>query len=143
MPASVHIFPIGIDGRVFLRTVYVPAAAAPDNTPPAAPTGLTTDGSVGLGGIGLNWNDNAEPDLLGYNAYRSADAGVTYTQLNAAGVLSTSDYLDATAAIGPTYVYRVTAVDVDPATNRRHRHAPAGTRGATPPVDDPPAAPAA
>ena len=37
--------------------------------PPAAPTGLTATPSTGT--ITLNWNDNSEGDLYGYDIYRS------------------------------------------------------------------------
>ena len=45
-----------------------------DLMPPATPTGLTiTPRSTGLD---LDWANNTEPDLAGYNVYRSASGGV-------------------------------------------------------------------
>jgi len=38
-----------------------------DDTPPSPPTGLSV--AVGNGGVNLNWNNNLEPDLDGYNIY--------------------------------------------------------------------------
>jgi len=77
--------------------------------PPATPTGLTATGSDSR--IDLNWNDNTELDLAGYNVYRSTTSGSGYTKQNTS-VLTTSQYADTSGLInGVTYYYRVTAVD--------------------------------
>jgi subtilisin family serine protease len=82
---------------------------APDTTPPAAPTGLTA--TAGDGQVALDWVDNTDADLAGYNVYRSTTSG-TYgdVPLNSS-LLATSDYTDPTAVNGTTYFYVVTAVD--------------------------------
>jgi hypothetical protein len=80
----------------------------PDTTPPAAPTGLAA--TAGDGSVSLNWDDNGETDLDGYNVYRSTTSGSGYAQLNGS-VLGSSDYTDNTASNGTTYYYVVTAVD--------------------------------
>ena len=80
----------------------------PDTTPPAAPTGLVSTGTTA--GIALDWANNGESDLAGYNVYRAVTSGGTYTKLNSSLLLA-SDFNDTTAAAGLTSYYRVTAVD--------------------------------
>ncbi|MGD1041573.1 MAG: cellulase family glycosylhydrolase [Sedimentisphaerales bacterium] len=84
------------------------SARPTDTIPPAAPTGLTA--KAGDNYVSLNWNDNSEVDINGYNVYRSTISGGTYTRLNGT-LLSNSDYIDYTAVNGTTYYYVVTAVD--------------------------------
>jgi hypothetical protein len=78
-----------------------------DTTPPAAPTGLTA--SLDGVSVALDWDDNTEGDLKGYNVYRSITSGSGYTQLNSSTILD-SEYTDSTPPGGETY-YVVTAVD--------------------------------
>ena len=40
-----------------------------DTTAPAAPTGLVATPAAG-GGVALDWTDDAETDLIGYDVYR-------------------------------------------------------------------------
>ncbi|MGB8225261.1 MAG: right-handed parallel beta-helix repeat-containing protein [Sedimentisphaerales bacterium] len=80
----------------------------PDINAPAAPTGFSAD--AGDATVSLNWNDNAEGDLDGYNIYRSTTSGSGYSQLNGS-LLSSSDYTDNSVTNGTTYYYVVTAVD--------------------------------
>ncbi|MHC4641080.1 MAG: DNRLRE domain-containing protein [Planctomycetota bacterium] len=84
-----------------------PASATPIDIPPSAPTGLVA--TAGNGQVSLDWNDNTEPDLDGYNVYRSEASGGPYTLI--ATLPATSDYLDSTVVNGTTYYYVVTAVD--------------------------------
>jgi hypothetical protein len=79
-----------------------------DNGPPTAPTGLSATG--GNASVFLDWNNNGESDLDGYNVHRSTSAGPPYTQLNGSLVAS-SNYVDSTVTNGTTYYYVVTAVD--------------------------------
>ena len=55
------------------------AAGAPaldgDVTAPAAPSGLAA--TAGEGNVALNWNDNGEGDLAGYNVYRGTSSPVS------------------------------------------------------------------
>jgi len=76
--------------------------------PPAAPTGLTI--TVGNRKLDLDWNDNTELDLAGYNVYRSLTSGSGYTKLNTS-LLTSSMYSDTGLVNGTTYYYRVSAVD--------------------------------
>ncbi len=78
--------------------------------PPAAPTGLAA--TAGEGTITLDWNDNSESDLDGYNVYRSTTSGSGYVKQNGS-LLSTSDYTDNSVTNNTTYYYVVTAVDVN------------------------------
>jgi unsaturated rhamnogalacturonyl hydrolase len=81
-----------------------------NDTPPSAPTGLTA--TAGNDMVTLDWNDNSEADLDGYNVYRSLTSGSGYGKLNVT-LLSTSDYVDNTAINGTTYYYVVTAADTN------------------------------
>ncbi|MHC4744798.1 MAG: PA14 domain-containing protein [Planctomycetota bacterium] len=79
----------------------------PDTTPPAAPTGLTA--TPGDAQVSLDWDDNSEPDLAGYDAYRSTNSGGPYNVI--AADLTSSDYVDNTVSNGTTYYYVITAID--------------------------------
>ena len=90
-----------------MMLLKIPAGTG-DTTPPAVPTGLTAD----LDGtdVALDWSNNTEGDLLGYNIYRSTASGNGYMKLNVDAAVN-SDYIDDTAAGGENYYYVVTAVD--------------------------------
>lgn len=81
----------------------------PTDPPPAAPTGLGA--SAGNQQVALDWANNTEPDLDGYNVYRSTTSGGAYAKINSA-LLSGSSYTDTGVANGTTYYYVVTAVDL-------------------------------
>jgi M6 family metalloprotease-like protein len=87
----------------------VKAMAVPD-MPPAAPTGLAA--TAGSQAVSLNWDDNTEPDLAGYNVYRSTTSGSGYDKLNFS-IMSDSNYTDNTVINGIPYYYVVTAVDAN------------------------------
>ena len=74
---------------------------------PAAPAGLTA--TAGIGTVSLDWNDNNESYLGGYNVYRSTTSGSDYIKLNGT-LLSSSNYTDDSVANGTIYYYVVTAV---------------------------------
>ena len=78
------------------------------DAPPGAPTGLAA--TAGNGQVTLDWADNTESDLSGYNVYRSTTQGSGYAKINSTLVL-TSNYVDSTVINGTTYYYVVTAVD--------------------------------
>jgi len=85
-------------------TIHVAAA----DTPPAAPTSLGTN--VTTISVDLDWADNSEADLAGYNLYRSAQPSGPFTKLNSV-LLTGSQYRDLSAPAGTSY-YQVTAVDL-------------------------------
>jgi hypothetical protein len=63
------------------------------------------------GNVTLQWQANVEPDLAGYNLYRSTQSGGPYTRLNSSPIPGTS-FSDAQTADGATYYYAVSAVDL-------------------------------
>ena len=84
------------------------ASATPpvDVTPPAAPTGLTSSVDFMVWKwVLLDWNNNVETDLGGYDIYRGTSAGGPYTKINPS-LVTTSDYIDYTIATGSSYYYR-------------------------------------
>jgi len=60
--------------------------------------------------ISLGWDDNTEPDLAGYNMYRSLTPGAGHTKLNSS-LLTDPEYVDTDVINCITYYYLVTAVD--------------------------------
>ncbi|MFC2004634.1 fibronectin type III domain-containing protein, partial [Chloroflexota bacterium] len=83
-------------------------SAAPANAPPSPPTGLAA--TAGDFEVDLDWSDNTEPDLDGYNVYRSLTTGTGYSKINVS-LVSTSNYTDTGLSNNTTYYYVVTAVD--------------------------------
>ena len=78
-----------------------------DLIPPATPTGFQA--VAGNNQIKLNWDENKEPDLLGYNIYRSNQTGRPPTKYKTG--IKLSDYTDVLLSNGTKYVYQITAVD--------------------------------
>jgi hypothetical protein len=74
---------------------------------PAQPAGLTA--RVTTTDVRLSWSNNTEPNVAGYNVYRSASATGPFTKLTATP-LTIAGYTDASAPQGTSY-YRVTAVN--------------------------------
>ncbi|MBN1868763.1 hypothetical protein JW916_15895 [Candidatus Sumerlaeota bacterium] len=79
----------------------------PDTTAPNPPTGPIA--SIASSGVVLDWDDNTESDLASYNVLRATTSGGPYTTVTMG--VATSAYTDATATVGATYYYVVTAVD--------------------------------
>ncbi len=85
-----------------------------DITAPAAPTGLAGNAITDF--INLDWNDNGEGDLAGYNVYRATSQGGPYPsgpfgeQLNAE-LLTASQFVDNNVDAYTTYYYVVRAID--------------------------------
>ena len=107
-----------------------------DVTAPDAPSGLSAVGGDGV--VALNWDDNSEGDLAGYNVYRGTETGVyDPTPINGGSLIADSDYLDSSVANGTPYFYVVTAVDLSD-----NESILSGEASATPEADTtPPAAP--
>jgi len=95
-----------------------------DTTPPAAPSGLAA--VPGTGSVGLDWTDNAESDLAGYNVYRGTASGGPYNLVNGA-LLTSSQFNDTGLTGGVTYWYVVTALDTS-----ANESGNSGEAGATP-----------
>lgn len=81
--------------------------ANPDQTPPAAPTGLTAK-SRGATSIGLSWTAPPDADLYGYVVYRSTTSGSGYVEV---GRPTTTSFVDTGLTTGTTYFYVVRALD--------------------------------
>jgi len=75
---------------------------------PAAPAEVAASGGDYV--VRLDWADNAETDLAGYNVYRSLLPGSDYVRINDS-LLTDSQYDDSSAVNCVTYFYAVTAVD--------------------------------
>ena len=60
--------------------------------------------------VALSWTASTTSNVAGYNIYRSATSGGTYTKLNTSLVVPTS-YTDSSVQAGHTYFYVATAVD--------------------------------
>jgi fibronectin type 3 domain-containing protein len=88
--------------------VYLNWLVQDDTEAPAAPTGLNAQAGEGI--VQLDWNDNSEPDLAGYNIYRSTTSGSGFAKLNSSP-LADSAYTDIQVSNGTRYYYVVTAVD--------------------------------
>ena len=74
--------------------------------------GFSLAAAAGDGKIQLDWADNSEADLAGYNVYRSGSPGVAVTAANrSAQNVAASDFLDTGLTESTTYYYVVTAVD--------------------------------
>jgi endonuclease I len=78
------------------------------NPPPDAPTALVA--TTQKRRVNLDWADNTETDLAGYQVFRSSSPSGPWTQLNAAPV-ATSAYADVGMLDGTLYFYKVRAVD--------------------------------
>ena len=93
-------------------TVWAPGAPfnlVVDLTAPLAPAGLAATG--GNAQVALTWTANAEPDMAGYNVYRSTTSPVEKsTPLNGA-LLTSPAYTDSSVTNGTLYFYAITAVD--------------------------------
>lgn len=89
-----------------------------------APMGLTANAGDGI--VALDWDDNPESDLQGYNIYRSTNAGGPYELL--AALVSISSFVDTGVSNGTTYYYVVTAV-----SQGSTESSPSGEAAAKPP----------
>ena len=98
---------------LFLLLIIIPACTRPieinnsdNNIPPAVPTNVSIFESFD-GEIGIEWQDNPEPDLKGYNVYRRTDT-TNYKLFR----FTTDNYIiDDSLNYNTTYFYEITAVN--------------------------------
>jgi hypothetical protein len=88
----------------------------PDQSAPAAPTGLTT--FAGDNAIELFWNRSPEKDVAGYNVFVSSTYNGRYDLI---GSSREPHYVDKGAVNGNIYYYAVTAYDYDGNESRLSR----------------------
>jgi len=96
--------PVNPVQRTFAETLDL---ATNGPKPPAAPADLVA--VAGDAQAALDWADNAEADLQGYNVYRSQTSGGPYAKI--AGPVAMSAHTDAGLTNGTTYYYVVRAVN--------------------------------
>jgi hypothetical protein len=92
---------------VLFEPLVAPPPPPPADDPPSAPMGVTAAGGDAV--VEIDWQDNGEADLAGYNMYRAAEGEGQYS-LVAQG-LRESLYSDGTVLNGTQYSYVVTALD--------------------------------
>jgi fibronectin type 3 domain-containing protein len=97
---------------------------------PTGPLNLTA--TAGDSVVWLNWDNNTESDLAGYNVYRSTTSGSGYSKLNTS-LLSDSNYIDNSVTNGTPYYYVVTAVDTNNNESRYSMEAKATPSNTRPP----------
>lgn len=105
------------DARVYNRDlsaseIAILAGTNPpgDNKAPEKPSALTA--TPGNTTVGLSWTSPADPDVKGYNVYRSTSPGVPLTSpINGGTLVTTEAYIDTGRVNGQIYYYVVTAVD--------------------------------
>ncbi|NWF88743.1 MAG: hypothetical protein HXY50_04685 [Ignavibacteriaceae bacterium] len=78
-----------------------------DGTPPAIPTGVSIVYSFD-GEILIEWNQNSDLDLKGYNVYRKSST----TNFECLGFTSNNYYFDDSLSYDTTYHYKISAVDI-------------------------------
>jgi len=86
----------------------VPVPSLGDNTPPAAPTGLSV-GATTAKSVTLNWTRSSSADVAGYLVYR-ADASGIYLPVGSVGPAAAT-FIDFLALPSSTYSYQVAAFD--------------------------------
>ena len=79
-----------------------------DAVAPATPTGLSAVGGILM--VTLSWTPNGEPDIAGYNVFRSDSSQGNYKKLNT-NLVKTNGYVDTAVVAERTYYYKVNAVD--------------------------------
>ncbi len=95
------------DGSLAQQWRLIPVYAAVEFDAPAVPERLSAE--IYQVSVTLNWTANLEPDLAGYNLYRSTDPEAPF-ELTARNVQETT-YTDSAANQSIPYYYKIAAVD--------------------------------
>ena len=82
--------------------------------PPVMPTGLVAVWQ--RDGLALRWDENPEPDIAGYNLYRRGKEEKKFVKMNPRLIMEPY-FLDSSAELRQSYVYRLQAVDSSPSRN--------------------------
>ena len=100
------------DGSTWRQTlaVLVQASFVVLDPPAAVPANVWAIGSNGV--VTLDWDDNTDSNLAGYNVYRTTTSGSAYVQLNNS-LLTASTYSDTDVVNGTPYYYVVSSVNTD------------------------------
>jgi len=99
-----------IDHPTWVRCVFeLVCNSGTDTTAPNAPATITGNGST-VGQNTLDWFNNTESDLAGYNVYRANSTNGTYNKINSS-LINISQYTDSNVTQASTYYYKVTATD--------------------------------
>jgi hypothetical protein len=99
------------DSTVFW-TSNVDSGFSIDNIPPVGISGSVL-GTSGNGTISLQWNkDRVDPDLMGYEVYRSTTSGFAVDKANQLALSFDTTFTDTSVSFGQTYYYRVATMDV-------------------------------
>lgn len=86
----------------------LPLAITPlDTFPPTAPNSITIASRGGI--VSLFWPANPEPDVIGYNIYRSEDSQ-KWTKITSRPI-TTITFSDKQVQAGKRYYYQITAID--------------------------------
>ncbi|HEV7302460.1 MAG TPA: fibronectin type III domain-containing protein [Tepidisphaeraceae bacterium] len=63
--------------------------------------------------VELQWNPNADPEVIGYNVYRAVSENGNYRKVNVDSLVATPEFTDYWAPTGATAYYRITAIASD------------------------------
>jgi hypothetical protein len=75
------------------------------------PKGLKVELGEKEGSLRLTWDPFLDPNLKGYNVYRSLEEGTGYELVNTQDPVTNTSYLDSGLTPGTTYYYRITWLD--------------------------------
>ena len=120
----------GINGTAVNTPTWVGGFPLPDTIPPAAPQNVTAEPGNAL--VSVYWDQNSEPDLAGYNIYRSLTSPVdtSGSPVNGSTLLTAPTFTDRGLVNGTPYFYSATAVD-----NSGNKSAASNEASTTPQVD--------
>ena len=105
-----------------------------DVTAPAAPTGLVAT-TASTTSVGLDWADNGEADLAGYDVYRAPNPEGPYTKITASPVTAPRTPTPGLTT-GTLYAYQVRALDSSGNVSAASAAATALPDAASPPGGD-------